>query len=74
MRNSFQKKWAENVLRNQALNTVNVQFDKSGEHIIRIYSLDEEVLIDQLMIDFNLERKHYLIPVPFGDCSTSSMT
>ena len=68
------KKWAENVLRNQALNTVNVQFDKSGEHIIRIYSLDEEVLIDQLMIDFNLERKHYLIPVPFGDCSTSSMT
>jgi hypothetical protein len=33
------------------------------EHTVRIYALDEELLIDRLMLDFDLERKHYLIPV-----------
>ncbi len=30
---------------------------------IHIYALDEELLIEQLMLDFDLTRKHYLIPV-----------
>ena len=57
------EKWAENVLRNQALNSINVHFDAAGEHFIRIYAIDEEVLVDQIMIDFESDRKHYLIPV-----------
>lgn len=56
-------KWAENVLRNQSLTEICTQLPEPGEHIIRIYALDEELLIDQLMLDFDLTRKHYLIPV-----------
>jgi hypothetical protein len=56
-------KWAENVLRNQALNSTDVRFDAPGEHIIRIYAIDEEALIDQVMIEFDPARKHYLLPV-----------
>ena len=56
-------KWAENVLRNQALNFIESDFDKPGEHIIRIYAIDEEILVDQIMIEFDPERSHYIIPV-----------
>jgi hypothetical protein len=56
------KKWAENVLRNQSLTVSETGIDRPGEHVIRIYALDEEMLIDQLMLEFNPERKHYLIP------------
>lgn len=55
-------KWAVNVLRNQSITIVNAHFDKPGEHFIRIYALDEDILLDQLMVEFNNERKHYLIP------------
>jgi lysophospholipase L1-like esterase len=54
-------KWAENVLRNQSLTVADAHIDEPGEHTIRIYALDEELLIDQLMLEFDLERKHYLI-------------
>ena len=57
------EKWAENVLRNQSLIEIHAQLSEPGEHIIHIYALDEELLIDQLMLDFDLTRKHYLIPV-----------
>lgn len=57
------EKWAENTLRNQSLTIADAYIAEPGEHVIRIYALDEELLIDQLMLDFDLERKHYLIPV-----------
>jgi hypothetical protein len=57
------EKWAENALRNQSLTVADVHIAGPGEHTIRIYALDEELLIDRLMLDFDLERKHYLIPV-----------
>ena len=57
------EKWAENTLRNQSLNIADAYIAEPGEHVIRIYALDEELCIDQLMLDFDLERKHYLIPV-----------
>ncbi len=34
-------KWTENVLRNQSLTVSNIHLDESGEHIIRIYAIDE---------------------------------
>ena len=55
-------KWAENVLRNQALTVADARIETPGEHTIRIYALDEEMIFDQLMLDFDLNRKHYLIP------------
>jgi hypothetical protein len=57
------EKWAENVLRNQSLTVSEAHIDSSGEHTVRIYALDEDMLIDQLMLEFNPNRKHYLIPV-----------
>lgn len=57
------EKWAENTLRNQSLTISDAYIDAPGKHTICIYALDEELLVDQLMLDFNLERKHYLIPV-----------
>lgn len=56
-------KWAENVLRNQSLTITEASIPEAGEHTICIYALDEELLVDQLMMEFDLGRKHYLIPV-----------
>ncbi|MDH6342762.1 hypothetical protein M2480_002465 [Parabacteroides sp. PFB2-12] len=56
------EKWAENALRNQSLTILEAHIPEPGEHTIRIYALDEELVFDQLMLDFDLERKHYLIP------------
>ena len=56
------EKWAENVLRNQSLTKTAIKFDKPGIHTLCIYALDEELLVDQLMLEFDLGRKHYLIP------------
>lgn len=55
-------KWADNSLRNQSLTISDAHIPEAGEHTIRIYALDEELIIDQLMLDFNTDRKHYLIP------------
>ena len=55
-------KWAENTLRNQSLTITDAYIETPGEQTIRIYALDEEMLFDQLMLDFDPERKHYLIP------------
>jgi hypothetical protein len=55
-------KWSENVLRNQSLTITDAFIQNPGEHIIKIYALDEDILLDQIMFEFNKERKHYLIP------------
>ncbi|WP_134089162.1 glycosyl hydrolase 115 family protein [Olivibacter sp. XZL3] len=54
--------WAENVLRNQALSELEIALDKPGNHSLKVYALDEPLLFDQIMIDFNLSRKHYVVP------------
>jgi len=56
-------KWAENALRNQSLTTTDIHMNEPGEHTIRMYALDEELLVDQLMLEFDMDRRHYLIPV-----------
>lgn len=55
-------KWSVDVLRNQCLTELAVNIQKKGKHTIKIYALDEELVFDQLMIDFDLNRKHYVIP------------
>ena len=57
------EKWAENVLRNQSLIITDANISSPGEHTVRIYALDEDLYIDQLMLDFDTDREHYLIPV-----------
>ena len=56
------EQWTKNVLRNQTLSVINASIPEPGEHIIRIYAIDEELFVDQLMLDFNMNREHYLIP------------
>jgi hypothetical protein len=55
--------WKINVLRNQSLNTTLHKINIPGKHTIRISALDPEVIVDQLMLDFQKGRKFYQIPV-----------
>ncbi|WP_321517274.1 glycosyl hydrolase 115 family protein [uncultured Bacteroides sp.] len=55
--------WKINVLRNQSLNTTLHKINIPGKHTIRISALDPEVIVDQLMLDFNKDRKFYKIPI-----------
>ncbi len=55
--------WKINVLRNQSVNITRHKFNTTGEHTIEIRALDEGVVLDQLMLDFNPDRKFYGIPV-----------
>ncbi len=56
------KKWADDVLRNQCLTEFTSHIDKPGRHTIKIYALDEELVFDQILFDFDLNRKQYIIP------------
>ena len=55
--------WKENVLRGQAVKTLQLDNITKGEHTITIKALDHHIIIDQWMLDFNPQRKHYLFPV-----------
>ena len=54
-------KWAQNCLRGQSVIETKHHVKIAGKQIIRIRSLDEPIYLDQILIDFNLNRKHYLI-------------
>ncbi|MGE4569302.1 MAG: glycosyl hydrolase 115 family protein [Bacteroidales bacterium] len=56
------QEWAISVLRNQFLTPLQCTFSQPGKHRLRLYALDEAILLDQVMVDFDLNRKHYLIP------------
>lgn len=55
-------KWKENVLRGQALEKIKIHLSK-GKHTLTIRALDNHVVIDQWMIDFNMHRKFYVFPL-----------
>ena len=59
------KKWNLNVLRNQSLTSSQHIIEKPGKHAIRIYALDEDLYLDQIMIDFKKNRKFYAIPCSY---------
>mgnify|MGYP001178161222 FL=1 len=54
--------WKQNVLRGQAVKTTNHTLSK-GKHTLSITALDDHVLIDQWMIDFEPEREFYVFPL-----------
>ncbi|HEY5590280.1 MAG TPA: glycosyl hydrolase 115 family protein, partial [Paludibacter sp.] len=51
--------WKENKLRNQAIVKTQWKFNTSGKHTLRIFAVDPDVVIDQLMIDFKMDRSFY---------------
>jgi hypothetical protein len=54
--------WKQNVLRAQALKKTPVTLS-SGRHTLRIKALDDHIIADQWMIDFNPDHEFYVIPV-----------
>lgn len=54
--------WKLNVLRGQAVNNVALKLS-AGQHILKITALDDHVIIDQWMLDFDPQRSFYVFPV-----------
>ena len=52
--------WKENVLRGQALRQVDIQLAQ-GEHTLTIEALDDHIIADQWLIDYDAERPFYLL-------------
>lgn len=57
------ERWKLNVLRGQAVRELKLPDLKLGKHTLCIQALDDHVVLDQWMIDWNLHRKSYLFPV-----------
>jgi len=51
--------WKQNVLRNQSIMKIPLKFRTSGKHTLHIFAVDPDVVIDQLMIDFKIDRVFY---------------
>ena len=56
------ERWKTNVLRGQALRTLDVELTQGG-HTITVTALDDHIIMDQWMIDFRKERQFYVFPV-----------
>ncbi len=55
--------WKVSVLRGQALKQVSVDVEK-GRHRLTVRALDDHIIMDQWMLDFQTKRKFYMIPRP----------
>ncbi len=56
------ERWKLNVLRGQAVRNTDVNI-ASGTHTLTITALDDHIILDQWMLDFNRNRKFYVFPV-----------
>ena len=56
------EQWKQNVLRGQALMKTPVNLSK-GRHTLKIKALDNHIIADQWMIEFNKNREFYVIPI-----------
>lgn len=56
------EQWKQNVLRGQALKQTPIHLTK-GSHKLYIKALDDHIIVDQWMVDFNKERQFYVIPI-----------
>ena len=55
------ERWKLNVLRGQAVREINLDGLAAGKHSLRIKALDNHIIMDQWNVDFNKNRKIYLI-------------
>lgn len=53
--------WKKNVLRGQAVKNTKHTLTK-GQHTLTITALDNHVVVDQWMLDFNTNRRFYVFP------------
>lgn len=57
------EQWKKNVLRGQAVKELKLENLKQGNHKLVIKALDNHIVVDQWMLDYNANRKFYLFPV-----------
>jgi len=55
------ERWKQNVMRGQAVVTLPVRLD-AGTHTLTLSALDDHILFDQWMVDFQPDRQFYLFP------------
>lgn len=56
------ERWKQNVLRGQALRTMDVMMTE-GQHTLTITALDDHILLDQWMLDYKKNRAFYVFPL-----------
>ena len=54
--------WKQSVWRGQTLKSIFVTLGK-GDHTLRLEALDDNILLDQWALDFDISRAYYVIPV-----------
>lgn len=55
------ERWKVNVMRGQAIRSENVRLS-AGSHTLVITALDDHIVVDQWMIDFDPDRQFYVFP------------
>ena len=55
------KQWKQNLWRGQALKSFYVTLPR-GNHSVEIKALDDNVIIDQWILDYDVDRDYYVIP------------
>lgn len=56
------ERWKVNVLRGQTMRTENIRLTR-GNHTLTITALDDRIILDQWMIDYDVDRIFYLFPI-----------
>lgn len=56
------ERWKQNVLRGQAIREIKTYLGW-GTHTLKIKALDEHIIVDQWMVDYDKEREFYLFPI-----------
>ena len=56
------ERWKQNVLRQQAVRELPAKVSK-GKHTLTIKALDNHIVLDQWMLDFDMKRKFYVFPI-----------
>ena len=54
--------WKQNVLRGQAIKAQDIYLTE-GQHTLELTALDDHIVVDQWMIDYDTDRHFYLFPV-----------
>jgi len=55
------EEWKLNVLRNQSVRSFTPSKILKGNHRLKIKALDNDIVLDQILIDFDKDRKSYLV-------------
>jgi hypothetical protein len=56
------ERWKENVMRGQAIVSIPIELSE-GAHTLTLSAVDDHILFDQWMVDFQPARKFYLFPL-----------